>query len=75
MIRRTGVRLSITTTWPPRRDSQTETISSILNIYMSAICQKYQQEWPMLIHLAELYYKTTVSRTTGKTLFYLCYRQ
>lgn len=75
MMRRTGVRLSMTTAWHPQGDGQTERINSILNMYMRAFCENDQQDWPTLIPLAELCYNTTVSRTTGKTPFYLCYGQ
>ena len=44
-------------------------------MYMRAFCENDQQDWPTLISLVELCYNTTVSRTTGKTPFYLCYGQ
>ena len=65
----------MTTAWHPQGDGQTEMINSIINMYMRAFCENDQQDWPILIPLAELCYNTTVSRTTGKTPFYLCYRQ
>lgn len=65
----------MTTAWHLQGDSQTERINSILNMYMRAFCENDQQDWPILISLAELCYNTTVSRTTGKTPFYLCYEQ
>ena len=55
--------------WPNRNDH-------IYHQYVyEGICENDQQDWPILIPLAELCYNTTVSRTTGKTPFYLCYRQ
>jgi hypothetical protein len=75
MMRRNGVRLSMTTAWHPQGDGQTERINSILNMYMRAFCERDQQDWPTLVRLAELCYNTTVSCMTGKTPFYLCYGQ
>ena len=65
----------MTTACHPQGDGQTEMINSIFNMYMKVFCEKDQQEWPTLIPFAELCYNTTVSRTTGKTSFYLCYGQ
>ena len=65
----------MTTAWHPQGDGQIEMINSILNMYMRAFCENDQQEWPTLIPLAELYYNTTVSCTTGETPFYLYYGQ
>jgi hypothetical protein len=74
-MRRTGVRLSMTTAWHPQGDGLTEMMNSILNMYIRVFCVNDQQDWPTLVLLAELYYNTTVSRTTGKTPFYLYYGQ
>jgi hypothetical protein len=65
----------MTTVWHPQGDGQIKIIISILNMYMRAFCENDQQDWPTLIPLPELCYNTTVFRTTGKTLFYLCYGQ
>lgn len=65
----------MTTAWYSPGEGQTEMINSILNMYMKAFCERNQQEGPTLIFLAELYYNTTVSQTTGKIPFYLCYGQ
>ena len=75
MMRRTGVKHSITTAWHPQGDGQTQKINSILNIYMRVFCERNQQQWPTLILFAELCYNTTVSRKTGKIPFYFCYGQ
>jgi hypothetical protein len=75
MMRRTAVRLLTTTVWHPQGDDQTERINSILNMYMRAFYENDQQNWPILILLAELCYNNMVSRTTGETPFYLYYGQ
>ena len=63
------------TAWHSQGDGQTERINSIFNIFMRAFCENDQQDWPTLIPLAKLCYNTMVSRTTGKTPFYLYYGQ
>ena len=71
MIRRTEIRLSMTTAWHLQGNGQTEIINSVFNIYMRAFCENDQKNQPTLIPLAELYYNTTVSRIMGKISFYL----
>ena len=75
MMRRTWVRSSIITVWPPQGGGLTEMINSIINMYIKVFCENDQQDWPTFIYLVKLYYNTTISRSTGKTSFYLCYKK
>ena len=71
MMRRTVVRLLMTTACYPQGDGQTNSINSILNIYIRAFGKRDQQRWPTLIPFVELCYNTTMSRRTEKNTIQL----
>jgi len=67
------VQPNFSTAFHPQTDGQTERVNQILEQYLRMFCNYPQDNWQVLLPLAEFAYNNSVHASTGKTPFFANY--
>jgi transposase InsO family protein len=65
-----GIKLSMSTFFPPQTDGQTERVNEVLEVYLRHYCSFQQDDWAKLLPLGAHAYNTEVSETTKMSPFF-----
>ncbi|KAF4476546.1 Transposon Tf2-9 polyprotein [Colletotrichum fructicola Nara gc5] len=68
-----GIKQSMSTAFHPQTDGQTERINQILETYLRAYVNYNQDNWVVLLPIAQFAYNSAVGESTKESPFYLNY--
>ncbi|SOV09074.1 uncharacterized protein UDID_18253 [Ustilago sp. UG-2017a] len=68
-----GVKHSLSTTYHPQTDGQTERVNQVVEQYLRMYCNYEQDDWASLLATAAFIYNNTVHNSIGVSPFFACY--
>ncbi|ESK85053.1 hypothetical protein Moror_15697 [Moniliophthora roreri MCA 2997] len=71
MARLLGVKHSMSTTYHPRTDGETERVNQEVEIYLRFFCGKQQMEWSKHLHMAEFAHNNRTHSVTHHSPFFM----
>ena len=71
LMDRLGIQLSLSTSFHPQTDGQTERANQTLETYLRHYCSWKQDDWEELLPLAEFAYNSAKHMTTSSSFFML----
>lgn len=69
LFKQIGVKLSLSTSYHPQTDGQTERLNRCLECYLRCMCNDHPRKWSIWLPLAQWWYNTTYHTTLQYTPF------